>query len=195
MKNIEKVFLEHGSVAEYKNGDVIFNEGAVCSKVGYIIKGRVKIATYTENEGEVVINLLSKNEVFGDLLLFSSTPNYYGMGICLENTVISYLSKEKVLSLMEKDKMFLTSFLNLITNKGVRLKQINKLYAHKNIEERFTYYIYHVTKSKNNVVKFKSITDIAHILSIPRPSLSRVIHKMKRDGKIDILRHEIIIKK
>ena len=97
----------------------------------------MKISTFTESEGEITFNFLSKDEVFGDLLVFSSFPNYPGIAECLENTSISYISKNKLMELFQLDNIFLAEFLTLITNKGVVLKQKNKLFAHKNIEERF----------------------------------------------------------
>lgn len=195
MSKLKEMFLKNGKTVTYKSNDVIFNEHDICKTVGYIIKGRVKISTFTGNENEVTINLLNTNDIFGDLLVFSSNPYYYGIGICLENTTINYISKDKLISLLSSDSLFLAEFLNLITNKGVSLKQMNKLYAHKNIEERFTYYIYHIAKRiDEHKVYYKSVTDIAHILSIPRPSLSRTIHKMEKEGKITISKNIIEIK-
>lgn len=195
MEKIKDIFLKHGKLVNYKNSDIVFNETDICEKVGYIIKGKIKISTFTESEGEITFNFLDKDEVFGDLLVFSSFPNYPGIAECLENTTISYISKKKLMEIFHDDNIFLTSFLTLITNKGVVLKQKNKLFAHKNIEERLTYYLNHMAKKVDrNKVYFKSVTDIAHILSIPRPSLSRVLHKMESEDKLIIEKHYITIK-
>lgn len=195
MEKIKKVFLERGKITTYKNGDVVFNETDICNKVGYILKGKVKISTFTESEGEVTFNFLVTDEVFGDLLVFSDYPNYPGIAECLENTTISFLNKKKLLELFHEDNIFLTNFLNIITNKGVLLNKKNKLFAHKNIEERLTYYLLHMAKKvAKNKIYFKSVTDIAHILSIPRPSLSRVLHKMESENKLIIEKHYITLK-
>ena len=195
MDKIKEIFLKHGKIVNYKNNDIVFNETYECNKVGYIIKGKMKISTFTESEGEITFNFLSKDEVFGDLLVFSSFPNYPGIAECLENTSISYISKNKLMELFQLDNIFLAEFLTLITNKGVVLKQKNKLFAHKNIEERLTYYLNHMAKKVDqNTVYFKNVTDIARILSIPRPSLSRVLHKMEKENKLIIEKHYIKIK-
>lgn len=195
MEKIKNVFLEHGKIVNYKNSDIVFNETDICEKVGYIIKGKLKVSTFTESEGEITFNFLEKDEMFGDLLVFSTFPNYPGIAECLESTTIAYLSKSSLMKLFHEDSIFLTSFLTLITNKGVVLKQKNKLFAHKNIEERLTYYLNHMAKKvAPNKVYYKSVTDIAHILSIPRPSLSRVLHKMESENKLYIEKHYITIK-
>lgn len=194
MNNLFDLFLTFGKKKIYKANDVIFNENDICDSVSFINKGKIKISTFSSNEGEIIINLLNKNEFFGDLLLFSSKPSYYGMVICLEKSEVYSIKKEKLLEIFVSNKLFLEEFLVLISNKGVALKQINKLLTHKNIEERVTYYLNHVCKKNNDdFVYFKSITDMANILSIPRPSLSRVLHKMEREGKIKIFKNKIKI--
>ena len=53
INSIEKDFLNKNSkLVYYKKGDIIFNEGYVCDKIGYIEKGEVSIftSTYTEKE-------------------------------------------------------------------------------------------------------------------------------------------------
>ena len=62
MNNLINLFLEFGKKKTYKANNVIFNENDICDTVGFIFKGKIKISTFSSNKGEVVINLLSKNE-------------------------------------------------------------------------------------------------------------------------------------
>ena len=196
MKELKDTFIKHGKIVNYKKNDVVFNEHDYCETVGYVIKGKIKISTITGEENEYVINLLKEDEIFGDLLVFSSNPNYYGIAVTTEYTQVAYISKNKLLTLFKEDISMLSSFLKIITDKGVYLKQLNKMYAHKNIEERIMYYLNHVAnKSSDGLIYFKSLTDIAHILSLPRPSLSRSMHNLERAGYIKILNHTIEVKK
>ena len=192
MKNFLNIITTEGEIINYKYNEVIFNEDDICESIGFILKGKIKIVTYSNDENEIPINLLSENECFGDLLLFSSRPLYYGTAIALVNTSICYLTKQQVIELMQTNTQFLKFYLKTITNKGVELKQRNKLFAHKNIEERITFYLYNYqSKHCDHCVYYKSITDIANFLAIPRPSLSRSLHKMEREGKIIIEKNKI----
>lgn len=192
MKKFLNIIINEGKTINYKFNEVIFNEHDICESIGFIIKGKIKISTYSNEGTEIPINLLKENECFGDLLLFSSEPLYYGTAIALVNTTICYLTKQQIIELMQTNTQFLTTFLNTITNKGVELKQKNKLFAHKNIEDRITFYLYNYqSKHCDHCVYYKSITDIANFLSIPRPSLSRSLHKMEREGKIRIEKNKI----
>ena len=192
MENFKKTILSIGKTINYKNNDIIFNEHDQCNSIGFIIKGKIKISTYSNEGNEYVINLLKENEFFGDLLLFSNNPYYYGTAVALVNTTICFLTELQILQLMQTNILFLKFFLNIITNKGVALKQKNKLLVHKNIEDRIMFYLYNYkAKDCNNCIYFKSITDIANFLSIPRPSLSRSLHKLAKENKISIEKNKI----
>ena len=192
MKNIYKELLYKGTIIEYKSNEMVFNEHDLCEKIGIIVNGKIKISTFSNNGNEITINLLEKDDCFGDLLLFSSNPYYYGFAIALSNTSICYISKNVIVEAMMTNQQFLNDFLRSITDKGVLLKQKNKLFAYKNIEERITYYLYHYLKrDENDYIYYKSITDIASFLSLPRPSLSRSLHKMEKENKIIIEKNKI----
>ena len=196
MNKIFEIFNTYGKTVNYKKNDIVFNEHTLCDSVGLIIKGKVRITSITNDENEITINLLGSNDLFGDLLIFSSNPYYYGIGVCLENSVISFINKDKLMFLFKEDSLFLDRFLNLITNKGVYLKQLNKMYQYNLLEDRLMYYLNNLSKKVNeNTVYYKSVTDISYILSVPRPSVSRSLHKLENSGKIKIYKHLIEIKK
>ncbi|MCK9537019.1 MAG: cyclic nucleotide-binding domain-containing protein, partial [Bacilli bacterium] len=53
-------------IKEYKKNEMIFNEGDLCRSIGLIVKGSVKITTYTICDQEYIIALLTKDELFGE---------------------------------------------------------------------------------------------------------------------------------
>lgn len=188
---LKDIFLSQGQITEYSKNTTVFNEGELCSRIGMIIEGSIKIVTFTNYEQEVIINTLFKHNLFGDMLVFSSKPYYYGMGITIENSRIAYLNKTELLTILE-NKGLLNNFLQIITDKAISLKQMNKLYAHKNITNRIMFYLSEEKKKQqSNIIKIKSVTALANLLSLPRPSLSRSLHKMEKDKLLKIDGHYI----
>mgnify|MGYP003301306583 CR=1 FL=1 len=56
------------------------------------------------------------------------------------------------------------------------------------------YYLNNLSKKVNeNTVYYKSVTDISYILSVPRPSVSRSLHKLENSGKIKIYKQSSIL--
>ena len=177
---------KYSTVKYYKNGEVIFNETDICKKIGYIEKGEISIITNTYLEKEETINFLRKNEFFGDVLLFSSNDTYLGHVVCEKDCAIRFFDEEGLFKLFE-NKIILKAYLNNITSKTIKIKNENKLLKHKNITDRIMYYLYEEASRKNtNIIKIKNITNLAKILSIPRPSLSRELSRLQKENSIII---------
>ena len=101
INSIEKDFLNKNSkLVYYKKGDIIFNEGHVCDKIGYIEKGEVSIVTSTYTEKEETITYLKSNDTFGDILLFSSNNLYLGNAICEKDCIIRFLLPKIILKMI-----------------------------------------------------------------------------------------------
>ncbi len=170
----------------YKSGDVIFNEGDLCSTIGIVEKGYITISTITHTEKEETITVIKEKDIFGDALLFSSNPIYLGHGLCKKETIVRYINKNSLLYLFKNNQKFLEEFLKLISNKTLAIKKENKLFKHKNIEDRIMHYLLdEAIKQKSNKIYIKNVTYLANVLSLPRPSVSRELTKMKTEGIID----------
>lgn len=162
----------------YKAGDIIFNAGDICDKIGYIVSGEASIITITHTEKEETISYLNEGSIFGDLLIFASDNLYLGHCICKKDTTIRFISKSSLLELF-KNEMILESYLNTISNKAQSIKKENKLLKHNNLEDRIIHYLLEESIYLNsNIIKIKNISTLANILSIPRESLSRSIRSL-----------------
>ena len=162
----------------YKAGDIIFNAGDICDKIGYVVSGEASIITITHTEKEETISYLNEGSIFGDLLIFASDNLYLGHCICKKDTTIRFVSKSSLLKLF-KNEIILESYLNTISNKAQNIKKENKLLKHNNLEDRIIHYLLEESIYLNsNIIKIKNISTLANILSIPRESLSRSIRSL-----------------
>ena len=195
--NLEKLdlpnILPYGKVYEYKNGEIIFNEGDICDKLGLVLEGEAKIFTYTYQDKEEIINNVHTGDLFGQFVLFSKHNNYVGTCIALRKTKVLFLSKASFIKLTKSNEGFLIEYLEEISDISFNLKQQVKLFAHKNIRDRIMFYI--KNNEDNNVCEIESITNLSNILNIPRPSLSRELIKMQNEGIITYNKHYIAYKK
>lgn len=166
----------------YKTNQVIFNEGQLCNKIGIVIEGAVNVNVITYNEKEETINCIKKDGIFGHFLIFTKKPYYLGIGIATRNTKVAFINKNNLLSLLSINKLFLNSYLQIICSDALETKQQAKLFVHKNLRDRIMYYF--SNNHTSNVINLTSVTMLAKELSIPRPSLSRELAKMEKDGLI-----------
>ena len=189
LKRQEKDF----KIKKYPANTLIFHEGEECKHLGIILKGQLIISTLTSLDKEYVINILNKNDLFGDTLLFSEKTLYLGDGIVSKDLEVLLISKELLLE-MFKDQTFLLNFLSIVAKKSTDLRNRLKLLSHKSIEERILFYLDSERKRINSKkIPIKSKEALAKLLNIPRPSLSRELIRLKEKGIIEYNRYQITL--
>ena len=184
---------EHQMVKGYQiaKGNIIYHEGDVCENIGVIISGKVDIVSYSFEGKEMLINSLKAGDIFGNNLLFSSSPIYKGDVVAKERCVIAFINKENLIYLLQNNQDFLNIYLNIQSDFGKSLNARIQLLSFPNAEERLFYYA-----SKNNdVIEFKNVTTLAATIGVQRETLSRLLttlikrHLIKKEkGKIIVLK-------
>ena len=172
-------------------GSTIYHEGDVCESIGIIISGKVDIVSYSFVGKEMLINSLKAGDIFGNNLLFSSTPIYKGNVIAKEKCVIAFINKENLVNLLQNNREFLELYLKAQSDFGKSLNARIQLLSFPNAEERLFYYA-----SKNNgIIEFKNVTTLAATIGVQRETLSRLLtnlierHLIKKEkGKITVLK-------
>lgn len=182
-KNANLDISKYITIKTYNSNDVIFNEEDTCNYIGIVITGEVIISTITTSEKEEIINIILPNELFGDLLIFSSTPTYLGNVIANRKSEVALLSKNNLELLFKESPIFLHNYLTYICDKALLIKNQAKLFAHKNIRDRILYYLKTIAKQRNHhTINIPSVSDMARVLSLPRPSVSRELSRLVEDG-------------
>lgn len=182
-------------IKKYKRNEIVFNENDLCTSFALILKGEVSISTYTLLEKEYNIKIIGENESFGEYLLFSDSPYYLGNVIALKESQIAFIPKNYLLHLLQTNINFLNCYMNKAANNTMKLQNRLKVLSQSSIREKILFYLKNETHNKNtNIIYIKSKENLAKILNIPRPSLSRELILLKKDGIIDYDLKKIIIK-
>ena len=150
------------STTTYQKNQIIFTEGTKCSKIGIILEGEIKISTITHLEKEETFTIVKKGEIFGNSLIFSSSPYYLGNIIATQKTTICFINKADLITELSNNPKLLEYYINAISDKTIKIKQQNKLLAHKNIRDRILYYFITLSKKQNSsIIKLSSITKLS----------------------------------
>lgn len=156
-----------------KTNEVLFHEGEECHNVYLVLQGRIEIVSYSLEGNEEIISTLKKDDVFANALIFSKKNIFLGEIIAKEKTTLAYLSKTDLLNIFQRNTTFLEAYINLISEKTIRMTQKSKILAHKSIRSRIICFL-----ECNEGKYLKNITSLSKELVLPRPSVSREIHKM-----------------
>lgn len=192
-----KFDIEQIKIVNLPSGYVIAEEGDKSLRMGIILSGRVLIKAFTSGGKHFTLNALKEGEIFGDMLIFSTEYNSYpGTLITEGKTKIAFINHDLFKRLILEDKNLLLNFLSLVSNKAVKMNYKSKLLSQDSVRDKIIFYLHQEKrKQKGNVIKLNMTKEeLANILFIQRPSLSRELIKMKKDGLIDYDRYSIIIK-
>ena len=181
---------------QYGKGDIIYTQYKTDKKVYLVSNGKVKLVNYDAEGNEIVKQILTKGEVFGESVILGQTErNEYAVS-CSSKTSICSMSLISMRELMRDNERFSTAVYKFI---GLRFKKIERrleLLLGKDVTARIASFIYdlHEEAGKKHFSHPFSQKDIAVLLATSRESVAKVMNRMKDENVIDYNRNEIIIK-
>ena len=177
---LTKEDIKLSRLLKYKKEQILFNEDDECLYVGIVIKGEIKIASFTLSGQEIVYNVVKEGQMFGNNLIFSNYPHFRGTVIASSDGELILISKENLLKILQSNLSFLEAYLSSQAEFSKRLNNTIKLLSLSSAEERLLYYL-----KQNNPLKIKSISSLSESLYLSREATSRLVSKMVREGKIN----------
>lgn len=159
---------------KYAKNEIIFNENEPCKALGILIEGEIMIASYSFMEREVVFNVLMQNQLFGNHLIFSTSPFYKGKVIAKKKSIVAYLSYFDLQNILQKNRVFLLAFLNYNSDISIQNRQEIELLSFQLAKDRLMYFLY----ANHGRYTYKSISSLAKRLHLTREVLSRTIHDL-----------------
>lgn len=179
----------------YHKESIIYLQNEICQSVDIIISGIVTVQNIEESGNFMTITNFSTGEILGSNLLFSSQSTYPMMVIAKTNVVLLRCDKEIILDMCKISPSFLESYLQEISNKTLVLTGKIHTIAMKSIRECIIEYLLVERNYQNsNIIQLPfSKKEWAELLGIQRPSLSRELNKMRKEGLLDYHNREIQI--
>ncbi len=176
-----------------KRGEVLFQENDLCEYIGIVITGQIQISSYSLKGNEVIYNVLENGDIFGNNLIFSSSPYYRGEVVAKVTTYLALIRKDQLIALLQKNKEFLITYLSISSDFTKSMNAQLKLLSFSSPEDRL-YFLFHLGE---DVIYYKSISSLAKTLFVSRETLHRLITKLEKENKIikDSKNKRLLLKK
>ncbi len=180
-------------IKNYTEKTQIFDEDEELNYVGIILNGAVHIRTTTIDGFEFEISTLKKGEMFGDALIFNDDrllPGYISVDAL---TSILFIEKLNFKKLLSTNKDFLFKYLEYQAKRNTHQHYMIKLLGQPSIREKILFFLKEEikkTKSKRIILNMTK-ENLAVLMGLNRPSLSRELMRLKKEGKIDYDRYSI----
>ncbi|MDA3931365.1 MAG: Crp/Fnr family transcriptional regulator [Tenericutes bacterium] len=182
-----KELMSHFSIkCYYSKGMTVYQENDLCDRIGFVHTGKLKLTHFTCSGEERVLAILNENDIFGDFLINSLHPYFPGTLVAIEDTEISFLDKYSINSLIKNNDDFRIYYLNQLSEKSLELNFHNKILMQCSLREKILMWLDHESiEKKSKIISIHSKEQLANYFNVARPSLSRELSEMKKNGLID----------
>lgn len=190
-------------VRVFWKGDLIVQEGDACEGIIVILDGKVATLMTSPNGDYSTLDLLGESDVFGDNLLFGKKRKYQCSLEAATNGKYLYISRDKLLEMIAESPRLLSNVLASLSDKVNEQDQRIYLLSQRSLRKKISAYLIGLLKedleergtrladelqvvSTPAVVLPVTKAMVAKLLAMPRPSFSRELISMERDGLIKV---------
>ncbi|MGB7605516.1 MAG: Crp/Fnr family transcriptional regulator, partial [Lutisporaceae bacterium] len=195
-QNIESLFEKNSyNIKNYKKNSVIYFQNEKCTTFDIVLKGTVSVQGIDDKGNYVSISDFNIGDVIGGNLLFSHKNFYPMMVLSKTDVTILHLKKDLILNLCQSNTTFLINFFQSLSDKTLILTDKIKTLSFKSIRQCIIDFLIFESYAQNsNVIKLTlTKKQLAEKFGVQRPSLSRELNKMRKDGLIEYDAYSIII--
>ncbi|MBK8208977.1 MAG: Crp/Fnr family transcriptional regulator [Rhodospirillales bacterium] len=187
------------STRHYKSGEPIFLKGDPGTAMMAVLAGRVRICAYSAEGREVVLNVISPGEVFGEIALIDGgerTADAFAM----EPTELLVLTRRDFLPFLARNPEVCIRLLEVMCRRlrwtSEQLEDVNFLDLRSRLAKRLIYlWDHHSEKqgdSKQRGVRIQQHT-LAAMIGTSREAVNKQLRSWEVDGMIDVGRGSIVV--
>ncbi|UCG55465.1 MAG: Crp/Fnr family transcriptional regulator [Dehalococcoidia bacterium] len=187
-------------IKRYKYREIVALCGDNLLGVGIVASGKVALTKETYSGNRIMLGILGAGDIFGETAAFSSNRTWPVTVIANEDCQLLFLPPDKIQgncsNICHAHSILILNMLNILSNKALLLnKKIEHLSANS-IRGKISSYLLEESRQKRGTDLYIQMKrhELADYLGIPRPSLSREMAVMKKEGIIDYAGSRIQIK-
>lgn len=175
----------------YPKGSHIFNKGEVKEDFYYLKKGRVKVYKIDPEGKRYIIASFNKPAIFGEVYAYLKKPFDF-WAEADKDSEIFVIKDFRKLMMRTSSKNLRLNFIDILAKKSLRLSKKNQINSQANLKQKIAAYL--LDNEEDGIVRLSiSREEWADYLATTRPSLSRSLSKMDKDGLIEVSDKKVII--
>lgn len=200
------VFHEYCSKTSIRlvwKGEVLVNEGDPCKGIGMIVDGQLAMQKYSSSGEFATLELLGPGDMFGDDLIFGSRRNFPFTIEAVANSKFVFISRDILTDLLHENQGIMSNFLHILSDRIQSQNQRILLLSQKSLRQKISNYLLELLRDQmeedeatardtKHTVSTQAVElpvskeVVSRLLAMPRPSFSRELISMERDGLIKV---------
>jgi CRP-like cAMP-binding protein len=199
-EHVQVDFKNQMIVKRFKRGQNIFTEGSFPSGIYFVKEGKIKKFKTLNNGREQIIYLCSEGEMIG-YASFLGEERYPDSAAAITESLIGYISKERLVSLLDKHQELATLLVKKLSHEFGVMVNFIATFTNKSVRERVALTLLILNENfrqnrnlENEIVIELTREDFANIVGIAVETLVRILSDFVTEGLITKKRREIIVK-
>lgn len=183
-------------LGHYKKNSVIMQENEPCRSIGFVLSGSLSVLQLSPTGEMMKIEMFGEGDCFGPALLYSCEPFYPYTLFTSSPTDILYLSFSQIEALLKASFVFNINYIAFLSNRVLLFKNKIQILSQKDVRSRLLLYFSNEAKKAGGLTfaLTSSKTEIADLLGVARPSVSRELKRMQEDGLLLVDKRQVTIK-
>ncbi|MHC0035629.1 Crp/Fnr family transcriptional regulator [Pseudoneobacillus sp. C159] len=185
---------------DIKKGDFLFREGQPAAELFIILEGRFQVFKMNAEGRELSLRLCKRNDIVGELTLFTHNPRYIFNVLALEDGKVAALNIESLEKALLQNTKLAYEFMKWMNNHFRKtITKFRDLVLHGRKGALYSTLIRlsnsYGQKQNGNIVITVPLTnqDLANFTGTARESVSRMLSELRKQKIITIERKTIII--
>jgi CRP/FNR family transcriptional regulator len=191
---------EKTKIKNVKKGESIYMDDSFDNRIYMVLKGKIKVSEVDDRGDELIKEILSKDEVFGDVSLDSSLSEDEFAEAITDNCVICSFSSPDFKKLMQNNPLLAMNYAAQVSTKLRRLESRHSNLVFKDAKTRLIGFFKdwaHREGDRNGdtivLNNYLTHNDIAGIISTSRQSVTTLLNELRDTGLLFYNRKRIEI--
>ncbi len=165
-----------------KKKEVLFVERDKGYSLYILVKGNIQLYKTAPDGHEVVIKVVKPGEIFAEVILFEES-RYPVSAVALKESLVFLIPKHQLYCLLESES-FRNEFIGNLMKKMRYLADQIQYLTHHDVEDRFFLFLKDQFGEKERIRLTLSKKDVASAIGTTPETFSRLIQRLKSEGKL-----------
>ncbi|MCM1136431.1 MAG: Crp/Fnr family transcriptional regulator [Clostridium sp.] len=178
-------------------GAYIFEQGGVPSRLFLLLEGQVQICKDFTSGKRDVLYLVEPGSVFGEIFLFGDRKKYWYDAVAVTDVKVLEMPWDFFYHFCSNacnhHKQLTQNMLEILSENNFKITRKLHIVSTSSLRERIAIWLIDSMNDKSIVELRMNREQLADFLGVARPSLSRELMRMQKDGLIEVSRKAIRI--
>jgi CRP-like cAMP-binding protein len=188
------------TIRSYKQREIVTLSGTPFQGIGIVVRGSVALTKETYSGNRIILDILKAGAIFGEMVAFSDTKVWPATVIAQDDSSLLFLPPDKILgtcsNVCASHTTLIMNMLKILSNRALILNKKIEYLSANSIRTKVSKYLLDTYRVKGNAAFTIPMKrhELADYLNMPRPSLSRELGLLRKEGIIEFEGSSIKIK-